>query len=51
MCLLKIPYIVTMLPFWHYVIFLKQFYFFIYYDLCHIESNNLVQKPIGAFLI
>ena len=26
-------------------------YFFIYDDLCHIESNNLAQKPIGAFLI
>ena len=30
---------------------LKLFDFFIYDDLLHIESNNPVQKPIGAFLL
>ena len=40
---------------WHFCLFWDNqqnlFYFFIYDDVRHIESNNLVQKPIGAFLI
>ena len=48
---------VTVLPFWHKSFFFckfwdnqqKLFYFFMYDDLCHIESNSLVQKNNSAF--
>ena len=44
-------HVITVLPFGiSYFYQQKLFYFFSFDDLSHIESNNLVQKPLGAFL-